>query len=309
MISVVIPTFNRADFIGECLESVFIQTKPVSEVIVIDNCSTDETIGIVESFKHKFDNLRVIKNRINVGMVANWNAGASLVTNPYFSILHSDDTVPSYWNEVLVNYISSLQDHSIGIFFGDVSVIEKKAGRWRPYSIHQFFPQSRVFSENSAVFGLWKNFWGNPGCSAGITYHTESFNKLGGFCVESGAEADQDLHIRIMSRFRVGYCQRSLVNYRLHDYQAFDYEKIKENYNVSYSRLINSIRIQEEHLPDNRLLRYTRVGCLYYVFYFVFRGRLKLAFRLAKTSRCFDLGVLLLVPRFILSKFKSRLQR
>ena len=50
-ISVIIPMYNAEKFIGECLESIFAQTFQDFEVIVVDDCSTDNSCAVVEKFQ------------------------------------------------------------------------------------------------------------------------------------------------------------------------------------------------------------------------------------------------------------------
>ncbi len=52
-VSVVIPAFNAADTIARALDSVLIQTYPASEIIVVDDCSSDDTRSIVERYATK----------------------------------------------------------------------------------------------------------------------------------------------------------------------------------------------------------------------------------------------------------------
>ena len=54
-ISVIIPMYNAEKYIGECLESVLAQTFQDFEVIVVDDCSTDKSVEIVQSYAVKFN--------------------------------------------------------------------------------------------------------------------------------------------------------------------------------------------------------------------------------------------------------------
>lgn len=55
LVSVIIPMYNSAKFISQTLESLLYQTMKNFEVVVIDDCSTDNSVEVVESFKSKFD--------------------------------------------------------------------------------------------------------------------------------------------------------------------------------------------------------------------------------------------------------------
>src|SRR5258708_32411152 len=67
-VSVVIPSYNAERFIGRTLESVFVQTKRPAEVILVDDCSTDRTLEIVENIGRSAPiPIRVIRGTANSG--------------------------------------------------------------------------------------------------------------------------------------------------------------------------------------------------------------------------------------------------
>ena len=67
-VSVIIPMYNAEKYIGECLESLLLQTFQDFEVIVVDDCSTDNSFSIVESYIPKFDGrLKLTKTEKNSG--------------------------------------------------------------------------------------------------------------------------------------------------------------------------------------------------------------------------------------------------
>ena len=57
LVSVIIPMYNSAKFISQTLESLLYQTMKDFEVVVIDDCSTDKSIEVVESFEPRFDSV------------------------------------------------------------------------------------------------------------------------------------------------------------------------------------------------------------------------------------------------------------
>lgn len=69
---IAIPTHNAEDFVARTLRSCVNQTLK-SEILVVDNCSTDRTREIVEKFQKHYDNIRLVVNERNLGRVGNWN--------------------------------------------------------------------------------------------------------------------------------------------------------------------------------------------------------------------------------------------
>ena len=85
MVSVIIPSYNTAPLLAECLASL-----PVTEVIVADNASTDGSIAMV---REKFPRVRVVELPENRGYGAACNAGARLATGDWLLFLNSDTRV------------------------------------------------------------------------------------------------------------------------------------------------------------------------------------------------------------------------
>ena len=98
-ISFVIPMYNAEKYIGECLDSILNQTFTDYEVIVVDDCSTDNSCAIVESYLPKFDTgggqkLKLIRCKVNSGSAGTpRNIGISLSRGEYVSFLESDDAI------------------------------------------------------------------------------------------------------------------------------------------------------------------------------------------------------------------------
>ena len=94
-ISVIIPLYNAEKYIGECLESILAQTFQDFEVIVVDDCSTDNSVAIVQSYAEKFGGrLRLAKTQKNSGSPGEpGNIGVTLSRGIYLSILDNDDAI------------------------------------------------------------------------------------------------------------------------------------------------------------------------------------------------------------------------
>lgn len=107
MVSVIIPCYNSADFIGPCLESLKRQTLAQSrfEVICIDDCSTDDTLAALEAYKDKISNLRIIRHSENRKQGAARNTGIDAAQGQYVFFLDSDDFLRVDALEVLLNLI------------------------------------------------------------------------------------------------------------------------------------------------------------------------------------------------------------
>ena len=94
-ISVIIPMYNVEQYVGECLDSLLAQTFQDFEVIVVDDCSTDSSCAVVESYAPKFDGrlklTKTVKNSGGAGFPR--NRGIELARGEYISFLDPDDTI------------------------------------------------------------------------------------------------------------------------------------------------------------------------------------------------------------------------
>lgn len=94
-VSVIIPMYNAGKYVGECLDSLLAQTLKDFEVVVVDDCSTDDGAAIVESYAPKFDG-RLILSRMpqNSGSGAKpRNKGAILSHGKYLLFMDADDAL------------------------------------------------------------------------------------------------------------------------------------------------------------------------------------------------------------------------
>jgi glycosyltransferase involved in cell wall biosynthesis len=90
-VSVSVPMYNGADFIGECIQSVLDQTFEDFELLLVDDASDDDTIKIVRSFGDS--RIRIIENPVRLGAEGNWNAALSHSRGEYVKILSHDDVI------------------------------------------------------------------------------------------------------------------------------------------------------------------------------------------------------------------------
>jgi len=103
LVSIILPSYNHAKFLKERLDSIQAQTFKDWELIIIDDCSTDESVEILENFtkKNKDKVKHFIKNEINSGSgYTSWKKGIELATSKYIWIAETDDfSAPTFLEE------------------------------------------------------------------------------------------------------------------------------------------------------------------------------------------------------------------
>ena len=88
-VSVIVPSYNHAPYLRECLTSALAQDYDDLEVIVIDDCSSDNSVEIAQSINDK--RIQVRKNAKNLGAYATQNRAMEMATGDYIAVLNSDD--------------------------------------------------------------------------------------------------------------------------------------------------------------------------------------------------------------------------
>jgi GT2 family glycosyltransferase len=104
LVSVIVLTFNGKDYVDSCLSSILEQSYSNTEVIVVDNASSDRTVDLVEQ---QFPSVTLIRNSSNLGFAAGNNIGIRKANGSYIAVLNQDTKADSQWLEELVRVANS----------------------------------------------------------------------------------------------------------------------------------------------------------------------------------------------------------
>lgn len=110
LVSICIPTFNYARFLGDAISSARAQSYSNIEIVVIDNCSTDETPEIVEAFARQDPRIRYHRNESNIGMQGNFNCCLRAAAGKYVKFLCADDWLEPDCVERMVEMLEARSD-------------------------------------------------------------------------------------------------------------------------------------------------------------------------------------------------------
>lgn len=154
MISVVIPLYNKAPHIVGTLESVFAQTVPPQEIIVVDDGSTDGGSDLVEPYVRSHG-VRLIR-QANAGVSAARNRGLREAVGEYVAFLDADDQWLPCHIEVLARLIAIYPEASL---FSTAHVIEREGVRYRPRSTY-----------SDGWFGLVDDFFRRYACGLSLIH-------------------------------------------------------------------------------------------------------------------------------------------
>lgn len=91
LVSIITPSYNASKFIEETLESILKQTYSNWELIIIDDCSTDNSIEILQPYIEQDSRIKVLLNETNLGAASSRNRGLDIANGDYIAFLDSDD--------------------------------------------------------------------------------------------------------------------------------------------------------------------------------------------------------------------------
>lgn len=119
VVSILIPTYNRAAYLRKAIRSALSQTYSAIEVLVLDDASPDDTSVIVAEFCSDA-RVKYIRHERNLGIAGNWRSGITAAQGEFFCILHDDDTFEASFVEQVLqplltdgNLILAFSDHWI----------------------------------------------------------------------------------------------------------------------------------------------------------------------------------------------------
>jgi len=200
LVSVVIPCYNQARFLGQAIESVQAQTHRFFEIIVVDDGSTDDTVAVAGGY----GSVRCISQR-NQGQGAARNEGLKHVLGDYVVFLDSDDRLlPRALDIGLRGFAAHPKSEFV-------------AGRCVGINTHGVQQRTRhppVVERDHYLRLLECNYIWTPGT---VMFRTDIVRQLGGFKrTVSGAE-DYDLYLRIARHHSIWCHDQVVTEYRQHD--------------------------------------------------------------------------------------------
>jgi glycosyltransferase involved in cell wall biosynthesis len=138
-VSVVIATYSRAAMVRQAVEAALAQTRPPDEIVVFDDASPDQTLGVLEQLAASSPTLRVVGQAHNTGGVPNWNAALDHAGGDYLAWCSDDDRfLPDHLKASLA-YLEAHPDVGL-VHSGFVDAVETDGQR-------ELFPRPHRFKE------------------------------------------------------------------------------------------------------------------------------------------------------------------
>jgi len=201
-VSIIIPTYQHADFVGEAIDSALAQTYTDYEIILVDDGSTDGTREIVVAYGNQIKYIY----QDNRGLPAARNTGILASKGQYLSFLDADDV---WLPNKLKLEVEFLDTHpSVKLVCSNYSYFGSRKG-----------PKRTGFEGITLTsgYGLKELFFKNPILPSAVLVRKSCFEKVGLFDESMVQCEDLDMWLRIAAHFEVGYIDTPLVKYRLHE--------------------------------------------------------------------------------------------
>lgn len=123
-VSIVLPVYNGARYLRESIDSVLGQTYQDFELIIIDDCSTDETAEIAQEYATQYDNIFYFRNAVNLKLPGALNEGFAKASGEYFTWTSCDNYYAPNALSVLVNCL--VDNPKVGLVYSDMTLINDK---------------------------------------------------------------------------------------------------------------------------------------------------------------------------------------
>ncbi len=211
LLTIVIPTRNRPDFLELCLRSVFERQDQTPPVIVSDN-STAEMPGL-DSLRNRYE-FSYIRQSGQLSMTDHHNACLRLPQTPWVLLLHDDDEL---YPRSLGRVTALLRTAApVGAIIAGYETIDEQSiprQRWVP-------KKTEIIQGETGVLCLGLDYRAAPPATI---YHRSAFWQAGGFADASGASADYPLVLRVIHEHGALLFPELIGRYRMGKQQATDF--------------------------------------------------------------------------------------
>lgn len=202
-VSVIIPTYNRAHMVGAAIDSLLAQTRRPTQIIVVDDGSTDDTSSVLKRYAGQITAI----SQENRGRSAARNVGLKHAHADYIAFLDSDDTLPPDSIEFRARMLD--QDSSVDVVYGDALVQNADTGQEIAFS--RLHCEARPDGNVLASLAL-----GNIAPIHCFMFRTSCLSFVDGFDESLETLEDHDFWLRLATSAQFGYVNVPVATYVVH---------------------------------------------------------------------------------------------
>lgn len=208
-IGVIIPSYQHGKYIAETIRSVLQQTLKPQEVVIVDDCSTDNSVEVISKFKDR--RIHLIQHPRNRGGAEALNTGLKALNTEFIAIINSDDIWKS--DKLEKQYEHLISSDKIGAVFTMPETIDDEGNQTRNPAFLRFF-KSRNSDRHQHLRRLFesRNFL----CHPSILARKSMYDSLGLYDNRFRQLPDYHMWLRMLQKFEIIIIQEPLVKFRLH---------------------------------------------------------------------------------------------
>jgi glycosyltransferase involved in cell wall biosynthesis len=208
----VVPNYNHARYLPECLGSIAAQMRPADEVVIIDDGSSDDSPQVLDQLVRGHPTWRVIRHRERRGVIARLNEGLAEATGDWVAFLGADDGLLPTFVERTSQYAAKYPD--AGLVSACATVLEGTSTRsFRPVILPRTDPGYVSVAQFRKMLRTGDNFF----LGTVTLYRREALTSLGGFDPAVGALSDGFIARRLAVRLGFSFLPEILGYWRIHD--------------------------------------------------------------------------------------------
>lgn len=196
-ISIILPTYNRAEYLIKAVDSCLAQTFTEFELIIIDDFSSDETLSVAKNYAKMDERVKVLSNSVNKKLPASLNIAFAEAKGKYLTWTSDDNLFHEEALETMNHYLDNMPD--IGLVYTDYSLIDANGKVMK-----------RIYQEPPVFLPI------RDCVGACFLYRAEVASQLGGYNEQMFLVEDYDYWLRLGLITRLFHIPESLYFYRTH---------------------------------------------------------------------------------------------
>lgn len=249
-VSVIIPAFNAGKYIGQALDSVLAQRRAANEVIVVNDCSTDNTLDVIAPYAQMYPGLiKVLSTPANSGVSAARNRGIQAATGELIALLDGDD----YWKDNHLSVlVGLLEEHpKAGWAFSEMINLFAD-GTLREHTCGGSIPDNRPFD------GFLQFVWFCRAQTSTVIIRRAVFEKVGYFTTEYRQAEDYEMFMRASKDHLVIHSPEVTTFWRKHGASLTAANPKKYNVQTFFVRHAYFEKHKHE-MTDRQILEFNRI--------------------------------------------------
>lgn len=209
-VSFIVPCYRLGHLLAECVQSILCQTYASFEIIIMDDCSPDDTPTVAQTLTD--ERIRYVRNAENLGHLANYNKGVTLSRGKYVWLISADDRLRAPC--ILERYVRVMEKHAnvgcvccpgIGLENGQETTL---------LDCGYFGPRDRIFKRRSFITASLRN--GTGLLAPSVMVRKDCYDRIGAFPLDMPHQGDWYLWFKWALEYDVAYLAEPMVNYRSH---------------------------------------------------------------------------------------------